>query len=362
MRNITNKLVTLALAFVGVLSLSAQSFTSGSLVVSRVGDGTTTLANTAGPMSLLEFSTTGTLLTTTVISSSATSGLQTSGTATSEGMLSLSADRSILTLAGYNAPFTGSGSLSGRTDAQANRAVVTIDSSRTVSSPNLVAAFSGNNIRSAVANGNDLYLAGGITGTVFRTGTTNTTLQSTNTNTRVVNIFNNNLYYSTGSATQGIYAFSGLPTAASTPSAFITGVFGQGTSPYDFAISPDSLTAYVADSTLGVQKFTRANTASAWSMSYNITTALPGLTGLAVDFSTPSPTLFAVNPTNLYFGTDNTNATFVMASIATAGNSTYAFRGLEFAPTSAIPEPSSYAAIFGVLALAGAALRRRSRK
>jgi hypothetical protein len=29
---------------------------------------------------------------------------------------------------------------------------------------------------------------------------------------------------------------------------------------------------------------------------------------------------------------------------------------------SAIPEPSTYASIFGVLALAGAALRRRSRK
>ena len=79
----------LKLACVSLLSLAAiaaqAQFTSGDLVVVRVGDGTTTLANSAGPISLLEINTGGTVIGSPISVPSGTGGLQISGTGTSEG-------------------------------------------------------------------------------------------------------------------------------------------------------------------------------------------------------------------------------------------------------------------------------------
>jgi len=122
---------------------SAADWQIGDLMVVRVGDGTTTLANTAGPISVLEVSQAGSLVQTIPVPS-VSGGLQVSGTATSEGQLLLNAGGQSLTLAGYVPPFTGSGSLSGRTSTQAPRGYVTVDSHGTVSSTTtLSGAYSG---------------------------------------------------------------------------------------------------------------------------------------------------------------------------------------------------------------------------
>ena len=311
------------------------AFSLGNLAVSRVGDGTNALSNSVGPLSILEYTSTGFLQQAIAISTS-TAGLQISGTGTSEGALSLC--NGLLTIAGYIPPFAGTGSLSSRTDTNAPRGYTSVDiASGTVATPTAVSAFSGNNIRGAVTTSTGAYLAGGISGTIYRSGTTNTTIQSANGNTRVINIQNGNLYYSTGSATQGpqgIYGFSGTPTTATAATPIITGVIGQGTNPYDYAFSPDGSLLYVADGTLGIQKFILSNVV--WSLAYNITTPSAGLTGLAVDFSGTNPVIFAVNPTDLYSFTD-LGVTGAAKSIATAGTN-YAFRGLEV-----VPEPTTSA-------------------
>ena len=87
----------------------SQSFVPGNLVVTRVGDGTTTLSTNTASLSLLEFTTTGADQVTpvnTIAVGSATSGsrLTITGTTVHEGQLSLSANGQYLSLAGYDVP------------------------------------------------------------------------------------------------------------------------------------------------------------------------------------------------------------------------------------------------------------------
>jgi DNA-binding beta-propeller fold protein YncE len=163
------------------------------------------------------------------------------------------------------------------------------------------------------------------------------------------------LFYSTGSGTTGIYEYSGLPTAASTATAFLTGVTGQGTSPYDFALSPDGSTMYVADDGIGVQKFSLIS--GNWTLDYNFTDGVTAnkAYGLAVDFSGANPVVYWTSPSNIWAAVD-LGAAGIGTSILAAGPN-YAFRGLDFSPT---PEPSTLA--LGGLGLAAIGFFRRNRK
>src|ERR1035441_9513943 len=109
------KIQAATITIVALITSAQAQFTPGDLVVVRVGDGVNALANSTGPISLLELNTSGTLVGSPIGIPSGTGGLQISGTATSEGQLLLNADHTALTLGGYVPPFTGSGSPSGRT-------------------------------------------------------------------------------------------------------------------------------------------------------------------------------------------------------------------------------------------------------
>ncbi len=353
----------LAFALVGVLPLLAHSadFIGGDLLLLRVGDGTTTLGNTAGPISVLEVNTLGSLVQPAINVPSGNGGLQISGSATSEGQLVRNADGNSWTITGYVPPYTGSGSLSSRTATQAPRGYVNLSGAGTVSSVTALpgsTTYSGQNIRSGFASGSSLWFAGSGTasgsGVVTYNGSTASTVQGVNS--RVLNYQGGDLYFSTGSGTQGLYKFAGTPTGAATSTAFLTGITGQGTSPYDFVFSPDGNSLYVADDGIGVQKFIFSG--SAWTLAYNFTDTAPSNNkayGLAVDFSGPSPVLFWTSPTDLWSAIDNGSGT-AGTSILSAG-ANYAFRGLDMVP---VPEPSAMA-LFGLgsLLLIG---RRASRK
>ena len=79
----------LSLTVIAVVALStaadAVSFATGDLVLSEVGSGTTALVNTGDPMSLVEYTTAGSLVQSIAIPSTGPTGLEPSGSAASEG-------------------------------------------------------------------------------------------------------------------------------------------------------------------------------------------------------------------------------------------------------------------------------------
>src|SRR5208283_4574618 len=115
--------------------------------------------------------------------------------------------------------------------------------------------------------------------------------------------------------------------SAATGTPVLTGVSGQGTSPYDFALSPDGNTMYVADDGIGVQKFSFDGTA--WHLAYNFTDGLPSndAYGLAVDFSGADPVIFWTSTNAVWSVTDTGSAAAAHDILDSGAN--YNFRGLE---------------------------------
>lgn len=87
----TKSLATIGFVIASLAASHAATFTTGNLVVGRVGDGSNLLANSGGPISVVEYNSSGALQQTINIPSG-NGGLQVSGTATSELALSRSAD------------------------------------------------------------------------------------------------------------------------------------------------------------------------------------------------------------------------------------------------------------------------------
>ena len=87
-------------------------FTPGNVVVYRVGTGSGSLLNSGNPVFLDEYTPGGTLVQSVALpttSSGANRRLIASGTATSEGLMTRSADGRYLLLAGYDAPIPTAG-------------------------------------------------------------------------------------------------------------------------------------------------------------------------------------------------------------------------------------------------------------
>jgi hypothetical protein len=360
------KMVALALAAATSAVLSGQSIaapqTPGNLAILRVGEGATALSNASTAVFVDQYTPAGVFVNSTAVSTSIPSALTTSGSATSEGALTRSPDGSTLFFAGYNiAP--GTASIASSTSATAGRIVGMINGNGDYVAGSITTLFSGNNIRSAIGtsvSGNQ-YAVGGTSGQVLVN--TNTAVSSTVTNSRVLGIVGGNLYFSTGSGTAGIYSIPGLPTATGNTA---TAVFatGTGSSPYDFAFSPDGTIAYVADDRAitsggGIQKYTFDG--NAWSLAYTLGTGASstvGTRGLAVDFSGTNPVVYATtaeSSANRLIGVIDTGASSTASVLATAATNT-AFRGLEF---TVVPEPSAALLLPAGGALLAARRRRR---
>src|SRR5579862_124126 len=107
---------------------NAQSFTPGNLAVLRIGDGTQTLSSSGNSLFVDQYTPAGALANTVTIPDTGGQALLASGTASSEGGLTRSMDRSELVLPGYNVS-RGSvtGSLSGQSAAAVPRGLATVD-------------------------------------------------------------------------------------------------------------------------------------------------------------------------------------------------------------------------------------------
>jgi len=352
------------------------TFTTGDLVVERVGDGTATLVNSGNPIFLDEYTPAGTLVGSVSLPTTTTVGgnqaMLESGTATYDGEMTLSGDGHYLVVSGYNPPAGNTTSLTGTTATGTPRVTATIDSNANIDSTTAVTDFASvNNFRSATS------ASGGVGATFYLSGNTGSpgagglsaAADGATTSTNIDNYsgsgeiqdYNGTLYVvsrtksagftvgtfgpplPTGTAT--VTPLTGFPTAVQTSgtvqspdSIFLTKLNPAGTA------NPDTI--YVADDTTsggeiqkwslvsGTWMFTGAITAS---MVRGLTGVVSGssvtLYGTSSGASSTSGALYSATDSTGFDGTAAGAATTLVASIPT--NET--FRGIQLAP---IPLPS----------------------
>lgn len=346
-----------ATALLASIALAQVPFTIGNIVVVRVGDGSAALSSAATPTFLDEYTPTGTYVQTIAMPTVA-SGLNqpftNAGSSTSEGFLNISENGLYLLLAGYSA---APGTLAVPTTPAATTPRViarvdlggVIDTSTTLpdaynGTPAVPPAtsFNGNPRAAASTNGVDIWTSGnGTSGSngvryVPFGGNASVGLNlGAPGNTRVVSLYNGNLYTSSASTVYlGVCQIgTGLPTAPGQPVTLLPGfpttTVPPATTPsaYDFYFA-NPTTLYVADDRAqasggGIQKWELI--AGTWTLQYTLSggTGYRGLTGQTVSGTT---TLWATSG-NLLVSVVDTGAASTFSTLITAQTNT-ALRGL----------------------------------
>ena len=377
--------IAVALLFsCSISSSEAAPITPGNLVIYRAGSGTNSLASTGNNVFLDEYTTAGSLVQSIEMPATGTgTKLITAGNSTAEGPLSISPDGTWIGFSGYNSTIPAGSSITAATSAIVPRVAGLFNT--TTGSYSLTVTgtwFSAASPRGAVTtNGNKIWAIGGNSGVVYGTvdnsspfvasGTTATTA-SIGTNLRVLGIYGNELYQSTGSGTlptvgqlAGSPLVNGLPTA----STFLPNIPRQGgtpiTSRYGFTFLdtnpavPGIDTMYTVDDSNtsgGLWKYT-LDTSGTWNAAGSITALTGALRGVAGGVNGSNVQLYMTGSANpLWTYTDTAAAASVLSgtlsaftSLAIASGST-AFRGVVLVP---VPEPSTYA--ISAIATAGLA-------
>lgn len=216
------------------------TFTPGNLVIYRVGNGGAALAATATPVFLDEYTPAGVFVQSIALPTAASGSnkiITSSGSATSEGLLTRSTDKQYLLATGYDAA-VGTAGIATSTSATVNRVVGRIDYTGSVDASTALSDFStGSNPRVATSvNGTDIWVAGGAGGIRYTTfgATTSTQISTTVTNLRNANIFGGQLYVSSSSGTTRLATVgSGMPTTSGQTITNLPG-FPTAGSPYQF--------------------------------------------------------------------------------------------------------------------------------
>ncbi len=346
MKNLYRLFINGSLSLLCGSALAQGTLTSGNLVVLQAGDGTAALANTGNALFLKEYTKTiapqAAPVSILAVPTTGAARLVISGSAATEGLLTLSADSSHLVLAGYDTSLLNAVALPGSSSAAINRAVDTVGLSGNFGRAATTTAFTGNNIRAAVKGaGNDYWAVGG-NGGVQYLGNSNaaTALGTTVTNIRALQIASGNLYFSSASgANTGISKITGMPTASGTGVGALLFGTGANSQPADFAVDATETIVYVADSRAnangGIYKWVLSG--GTWAVADTLAVGA-GARGLAVDWSTAFPTLYATTTDNRLVAVIDSNYaagyvnSYVTIDTAPTGA---AFRGLSFTPKSA---------------------------
>jgi hypothetical protein len=230
------------------------------------------------------------------------------------------------------------------------------------------------NFRSVASdNGTNLWVSGSGTGVRYTTlgSTTSTQISTTTTVSRAIGIAGGQLYMTTtGTGVRLGAVGAGLPTTAGQTITNLPGFPSTTGSPYGFFFAdlsssvPGVDTVYVADSTLGLQKYSLVG--GLWTLNGTLNAGSDSFTGLTGVANGSSVTLYAVdNGATLVALTDsagygNTFSSLAPTTLATAAANTV-FRGVALL-TSPVPEPGMWALSLVGLASLGALSRRRSRR
>jgi hypothetical protein len=258
----TSKLVAAAAAVTLSASAFAAPFTAGNLVVYRVGTGGSALTSAATAVFLDEYTPAGTLM------QSISASLTASGTASSEGFLSLTADGQSLVIPGYIAA-AGTAGIAATLATSVQRGVQAFGLDGIGGTPiNLgTTAFSGNNIRSATGTSASVIWAAGTSG---GTGASNGGLWYNNGsstqifggNFRNTAVQGGRVYTTTGSGT-GVIRTGTTASALPTSAEAYVGLpgFTPNPSPYAFLVldlspsEPGVDTLYQAQDDQGLRKY-----------------------------------------------------------------------------------------------------------
>jgi hypothetical protein len=283
-----------------------SSTASSDIDIYRVGDGTATLANTGNAVFLDEYTPAGVLVRSIAMPTTAASGtnpLVASGTATSEGLISRSADGHFILLTGYAAALPQTSSV---VSSAALRVVGRVDAAGNVDTSTALSDFAvGNNPRSAAStDGTNLWFDGAAGGIRFATlgSSTSTELSTTVTNLRQCNLFGSQLYVSdsSGSAVRIGAVGAGLPTTSGQTIVNLPG-FETAGSPYAFFFAdldgtPGVDTLYVTDDSAappgGVSKYSLV--AGAWTGNGTVGAAADSYRGVTGVVTGTTVTLYAV--------------------------------------------------------------------
>lgn len=342
------------------LSAPGVKLFQGNLVVLRVGDGAQTLALSGNSSYLDQFNTAGSYLNTVSIPDSGSSPflLPGGGSTFTDCQMTRSSDGTLLSIAGYATNFSYGGSLQASAGSLVSRAICTLDSFGTSRLAKTTKNFSSGAIfRSAATDGAGNFWGTSGTGghyyfgngtnpaTVISIAVTNSDGLWTNVdNIRVGNIFNGDLYFSTGQGSnllQGIWKYDGTPVTRTDPYPIILCRGGTGTpSPLGFSVSPNGQTVYVADDRSngsgGIQRYDYYSSTNGFGLTYTLGTGVAniGARGIAVDWSGAQPVIYATTAENTYnrlISIVDSGASATASTLATSGFNEL-FHSVQFAP------------------------------
>jgi hypothetical protein len=202
----------------GLSSAQGGPILSGDLVVFRVGDGAAALGTTATPVFLDEFTPAGIPVQSITLPTTGTNSLTAVGNATTEGVITLSQDKSTLVFTGYRKDAGGTNP-SADAPATTNRVIASVGLSGVVNSSTTLTDVTGT-IRSANTVNGSSYYVGASTGVRYAAtpGPLVTSVQIDSRNSREVQLVENVLYASNGSTaiTSKLQSYGTLPTGATT--------------------------------------------------------------------------------------------------------------------------------------------------
>jgi hypothetical protein len=336
---------------------ASAALTPGDVVVYRVGNGSAALSSSGTAVFLDEYEPGGKFVESIAlptVTSGTNKPLVASGSASSEGLLTLSGDGNYLMATGYDTA-VGTASVASTKATSVPRTVARVGASGTVDTSTALTDWANeNNPRSATSSdGNDIWVGGAAGGVRHTTlgSSTSTGLNETDKNVREVSIFNGQLYTSadptkagaltiatvgSGLPTSGTQTIANLPfsTAPKQPYAYAFLTLGLGS-------TPDTL--YIADNEAGaVVKFGLSE--GKWVKLGSV--AITGVTGLTANDASGTVTVFAASggleakgPGSLWQITDKSGLGGALSGSATEVAKTPAnesFRGVAFAPGTTI--------------------------
>jgi len=312
------------------------------LVVVRVGDGAQTLTTSGNSVFLDQFTTSGTYVNTIFIPDTGPSALiepgpDLAGSVLTGTALSRSADKRLMTLAGYNVALGNATPLQNTTSIAVPRGIVTVD----VGSEVTLAladtnAYSTAFFRGAATDGaNNFWGSGNKEGTWYLgLNSPSNLVQTTFVNTRSVDIFNGNLYtLASADPYNGLLRFNGLPT---TDQGLVPNMLPfNSITMTDFSVDPTDTLIYLTSGNT-IQKF-QFDGSSAWTNAYAL--SVPNARYLTVDYSGANPVIYVDNAEGLIMSIVDTGAGSTATALVVSGPNQL-YKGIRFGPSASAARPT----------------------